>query len=142
MPNTIEVTVNVIVHATENIQKLFQAFEEKLGLEEKDFTIKETMGHYENPIIMLNTKIVKRNAQDFIHNLFQTLPTDHINQLIEEIEERVINSRFHMRLNKQELVKGNIEIRDQDTIQLKIFTPIYNKKNTVKTFTEIFQIAN
>ena len=47
-----------------------------------------------------------------------------------------------MRLDKQELIKGSIAIREKDTIKLKIHTPIYNKKDTVKTFTEIFQIAN
>jgi hypothetical protein len=70
------------------------------------------------------------------------LSTEQINELIEEIEERTIDSRFHMRLDKQELIKGNITFREKDTIKLKIHTPIYNKKDTVKTFTEIFQIAN
>ena len=47
-----------------------------------------------------------------------------------------------MRLDKQELIKGNLEFQEKDTIKLKIHTPIYNKKDTVKTFTEIFQIVN
>ncbi len=142
MTNKVEITIDVIVHATEDIQKMFQAFEKKFGLKEKDFAIEEIIGHYGNPIIMLNTKIVKKNAQNFIHDLFKSLPRKHTNRLIEEIEERVINSRFHMRLDKQELIKGNLMVRDQDTIQLKIFTPIYNKKYTSKIFAETFQIAN
>jgi hypothetical protein len=47
-----------------------------------------------------------------------------------------------MRLDKQELIKGNLVVREKETIKLKIHTPVYNKKDTVKTFTEIFQIAN
>ena len=47
-----------------------------------------------------------------------------------------------MRLGKQELIKGNLAFLEKDTIKIKIHTPIYNKKNTVKIFTEIFQIAN
>ena len=142
MADKIEITVDIIVHATEDIQKLFHTFEKIFGLKEDDFTIEEAVGHYENPITMLNTKIVKRKAQNFIRNLFQSLPVEHTNQLIEEIEERTIDSRFHMRLDKQELIKGNLKVREQDTVQLRIFTPIYNKKDTVKTFTEIFQVAN
>jgi Predicted exosome subunit len=70
------------------------------------------------------------------------LPDEQIKELIEEIEERTVDSRFHMRLDKQELIKGNLAIREKDTIKLKIHSPIYNKKDTVKIFTEIFQIAN
>ena len=142
MIDKIEVTIDVIIHATEDISKIFQSFEEVLDLKEGNFTIHETTGHFDNPIIMLNTKIVKKEAQNFMKKFLGLLSTEQISELIEEIEERTIDSRFHMRLDKQELIKGNITFREKDTIKLKIHTPIYNKKDTVKTFTEIFQIAN
>ena len=142
MIDKLEITVNVIVHATEDISKIFHAFENILELKEEDFSIDENIGHYENPIIILNTKIVKKQARNFIHKLLESLSTEQTNILIEEIEERTIDSRFHIRIDKQELIRGNLKIKDKGTIQLKIFTPIYNKKETVKTFTEIFQIAN
>ncbi|MCV0410995.1 RNA-binding domain-containing protein [Nitrosopumilus sp.] len=140
MIDKIEVTVDVIVHATEDISKIFQAFE-LLNLKKEDFTIQETTGYFENPIIMLNAKIVKKEAENFIRKLLGLLSHQQINELIEEIEERTVDSRFHMRLDKQELIKGNVVIREKDTVKIKIHTPIYNKKETVKTFTEIFQIA-
>ncbi|MDH3395473.1 MAG: exosome protein [Nitrosopumilus sp.] len=142
MVNKIEITINVIVHATEDISKIFQSFEEILDVKEEDFIIEETIGHYENPIIVLNTKIVKKQAQNFMNKLVKLLSAEQVNDLIEEIDERTVDSKFHMRLDKQELIKGNMVIKEKDTIKLKIHTPIYNKKNTVKIFTEIFQIAN
>jgi hypothetical protein len=142
MTGKIEVTIDVIVHATEDISKIFQSFEEVLDLKEGNFTIHETTGHFDNPIIMLNAKIVKKEAQNFMKKFLGLLSTEQINELIEEIEERTIDSRFHMRLDKQELIKGNLEFGEKETIKMKIHTPIYNKKNIVKTFTEIFQIAN
>ena len=142
MINKIEVTIDVIIHATEDISKIFQSFEEVLDLKEENFTIHETTGHFDNPIIMLNAKIVKKEAQNFMKKFLGLLSTEQINELIEEIEERTIDSRFHMRLDKQELIKGNLEFGEKETIKIKIHTPIYNKKNIVKTFTEIFQIAN
>jgi len=141
MLDKIEVTIDVIVHATEEISKIFQSFEELFDLNEDDFTIKETTGYFENPIIILNTKIVKKRGQYFIKGLLELLSTEQINELIEEIEERTVDSRLHMRLDKQELIKGNLVMGEKDTIKLKIHTPIYNKKDTVKSFTEIFQIA-
>jgi len=142
MVQKIEITVDVIVHATEDMAKIFQSFEDVLEISEKDFTIEETEGHYENPIILLNAKIVKKQAQNLMSKLLELLPAEQVNELIDEIEERTVDSRFHMRLDKQELIKGNLVVREKDTIKLKIHTPIYNKKDTVKTFTEILKIAN
>jgi len=142
MIDKIEVSIDVIIHATEDISKIFQVFEEVLDLKEEDFIIHETTGHFDNPIIMLNAEIVKKEAQNFMKKLLGILSIEQINELIEEIEERTVDSRFHMRLDKQELMKGNLVFGEKETIKIKIHTPIYNKKNTVKTFTEIFQIAN
>ncbi len=142
MIDKIEVTIDVIVHATEDISKIFQSFEDLLGLKKEEFTVHETTGYFENPITMLNVKIVKKQAENFMKKLLELLSHQQINELIEEIEERTVDSRFHMRLDKQELIKGNLVIREKDTIKLKIHTPIYNKKDTIKIFTEIFQIAN
>lgn len=142
MVHKIEISIDVIVHATEDISKIFQSFEDTLDVRREDFTIEETEGHYENPITLLNAKIVKKQAQNFMNKLLESLSKEQVNELIDEIEERTIDSRFHMRLDKQGLIKGNLAVREKDTIQLKIHTPIYNKKDTIKTFTEIFQIAN
>ncbi|KEQ56041.1 RNA binding protein [Marine Group I thaumarchaeote SCGC AAA799-E16] len=141
MNDKIEITIDAIVHATEDISKIFQSFE-ILDLKEEDFEVTETTGHFENPILMLHAKIAKKQALNFLKKLIELLPSEQVDELIDEIEERTVDSRFHMRLDKQELVKGNVTISEKDTIKLKIHTPIYNKKDTIKTFTEIFQIAN
>jgi len=142
MVDKIEITIDVIVHATEDISKIFQSFEEILDVKEEDFTIEETMGHYENPIIVLNTKIVKKQAHNLMNKLLKLLSAKQVNDLIEEIDERTVDSKFHMRFDKQELIKGNLVMKEKDTIKLKIHTPIYNKKDTVKIFSEIFQNVN
>ncbi|NNM03150.1 MAG: exosome protein [Nitrosopumilus sp.] len=142
MIDKIEVTIDVIVHATEDISKIFQSFEDLFEIKKADFTVNETLGYFENPIIMLNAKIGKKQAQNFIKKLLELLSNQQITELIDQIEERTVDSRFHLRLDKQELINGSIIIKEKDTVKIKIHTPIYNKKDTVKTFTEIFQIAN
>jgi hypothetical protein len=142
MVHKIEITIDVIVHATEDISKILQSFDEILEIKEEEFTSIETTGYFENPIIMLSAKLVKKQGQNFIKKMVELLPINQINELIEEIEERTIDSRFHLRLDKQELVKGKLIISEKDTVKIKIHTPIYNKKDTVKIFTEIFQMVN
>jgi len=142
MVHKIEITIDVIVHATEDISKIFQSFEDVLNLKEDDFTLEEVEGHYENPITMLKAKIVKKQAQNLMSKMLELLPVEQINELTGEIEERTDDSRFHMRLDKQELIKGNLIVSEKETIKLKIHAPIYNKKDTVKIFTEIFDKVN
>ena len=142
MIDKLEITIDVIVHATEDISKIFQAFNEILEIDEKDFTIIETTGYYENPIMMVNTKLVKKQAKTFMKNFLKLLSNNQINELIEEIEERTIDSKFHLRLDKQELIRGVLILSEKDTVKIKIHTPIYNKKDSIEKFSEVFQRVN
>ena len=142
MVHKIEITIDVIVHSTEDTSKILKSFDEILEIEEEEFTSIETTGYFENPIIILSAKLQKKQAQNFIKKMLELLAINQINELIEEIEERTIDSRFHLRLDKQELVKGELVISEKDTVKIKIHTPIYNKKDTLKIFTEIFQMVN
>lgn len=140
MVDKLEVTIDVIIHATEDISKFLKSFEEIFELKEEDFTVNQTTGHFENPITILNAKIEKNQAQKFVEKLVESLSNDQIKELIEEIEERTVDSRFHIRLDKQEFIKGNLMFKEKDAIKVKIHTPIYNKKDTVKIFSKIFQL--
>ena len=142
MIDKLEITIDVIVHATEDISKIFQSFYDILEIEDESFAITETTGYYENPIIMLNAKLVKKQAKSFMEKFLKLLSKNQINQLIEEIEERIADSKFHLRLDKQELIKGKLVLSEKDTIKIKIHTPIYNKKETIEKFSEVFQLVN
>ena len=142
MIDKLEITIDVIVHATEDISKIFQSFYDILEIEEESFSITETTGYYENPIIMLNAKLVKKQAKSFMEKFLKLLSSNQINQLTEEIEERIADSKFHLRLDKQELIKGVVILSEKDTIKIRIYTPIYNKKESIRKFLEVFQVVN
>ena len=142
MVDKLEITIDVIIHATEDISKIFQSFNDILEIEEESFSITETTGYYENPIIMLNAKLVKKQAKSFMKKFLKLLSSNQINQLIEEIEERIADSKFHLRLDKQELIKGVVVLSEKDTIKIRIHTPIYNKKESIRKFSEVFQVVN
>lgn len=142
MVNKLEVTIDVIIHATEDVLKFLKSFEQMFELKEEDFSVNQTTGHFENPITILNAKIEKNQAQKFVEKLVDLLSDDQIKELIGEIEERTVDSRFHIRFDKQEFIKGNLMFKEKDAIKVKIHTPIYNKKDTVKIFSKIFHDAN
>ncbi|HSA76488.1 MAG TPA: RNA-binding domain-containing protein [Nitrosarchaeum sp.] len=141
MVDKLEVTIDVIIHATEDISKFLKSFEDIFELD-YDFTMNETLGHFENTITILSRKIEKKEAQKFVLRLIEAISKEQIIKLLEEIEERIVDSRLHIRLDKQEFIKGNLVLSERDAIKVKIHTPIYNKKDTVKIFRQVFQIAN
>ncbi|MCA9819594.1 MAG: exosome protein, partial [Nitrosarchaeum sp.] len=99
-------------------------------------------GHFENPIITMNTKLSKKKAFVFIQKLMSQISKQQKEQMIDEIEERTENSRFHVRIGKQELIQGKISFRENDAVKIKIHVPVYNKKDTIKVFTELFEAFN
>ncbi len=140
MVDKLEVTIDVIIHATEEVSKFLKSFEDIFELKKEDFTVSQTTGHFENPITTLNAKIEKNQAQKFVEKLVKSLSNDQIKDLVEQIEERTVDSRNHIRFDKQYFIKGNLTFREKDAIKVKIHTPIYNKKDTVKIFSKIFQL--
>ena len=137
MSNKIQVSIGVIVQSTENVSKLLNAFEENFNITEQEFSRNEIKGHFDNPIILLNTSIEKKRAENFIHILISRIPEEQIKRIIDEIPERTINSSFHMRIDRDELLRGKISTNEKSTIKLKIQIPIYNKKETVSEFSKI-----
>ena len=134
----LEVTIDVIIHATEDVVKFFKTFEELFDLEEEEFSVSKVTGHFENPISILRAKITKNSAKMFLGKFLETLSEDQKSKIVSEIKERTENSSLHLRLDKQEFVQGRISFIEKEAIKLKIHTPIYNKKDTVKVFSKLF----
>ena len=142
MIEKIEVTIDVILHATEDVSKIFESLGDMFDLSNDDFSIRHTVGHFDNPIVMLHARLVKKQAVKFVKRLTEILSKDQLGEMIKGIEERTVDSRYHIRIDKQELINGNITFKEKDAIKLKIHTPIYNKKDTVKIFSKMFQASN
>jgi len=138
----LEVTIDVIVHATEDKSKFFENFRELFGLDEENFSMSQFTGHFENPITVISLKISKKPASHFMDKFLLLLTDEQKNKIVQEIEERTSDSTLHIRLDKQEFVMGKIAFKEKDPIKIKIQTPIYNKKDTFKVFSEIFQKVN
>ena len=138
MDEKVEVTIEVILHATEDERKIFDSFLDIFGIEEQEFEKERLVGHYENPITFLRAKITKNKASSFIKKLVSNLPQDQISEVIEDMENRVQDSMLHIRLGKQELVKRNLVLQENDAVKVKIYTPVYTKKDTVKIYTKLF----
>ncbi len=137
-PHTV-INVDMIIHATENISKFLNVFEDVFGVSEKYFTKQNLYGHFDNPIILLNLKLTKKNATDFFKKLVSKIPLDIIDSLVNDIENRVEDSTLHFRLDKEEFVKKNFIMAEKNAIKIRIYTPIYSKKEIPEIFSELLR---
>ena len=156
MQNKVEVAISVIVHATENPDKVINAISE-LGVKHDVFEFTETTGHYNNMITIYNAKITGNDAKYFMQKFTEMISKDDLDMLIEQSPERTVDSRLHIRIDKQTIIRdrrieiinlyesddeSNQQNTTKDMIKIKIFTPIYNKKDTAKVFERILRTAN
>ncbi len=137
MADALRVTVDVIVHATEDVSKLFDAFEENLGVRREEFSERGSTGHYDNPITVISADLRKGRARDFLDRALGMLSASQRDEMVGEIAERTERSKFHVRLGKQEFLGGRLAFEENDAIRLRIHAPVYNRRDTVATFSGI-----
>ena len=53
MPQQIESKIQIIIHGTDDSEKIKNSIENIFNLDYNDFQIQNLTGHFENPIIML-----------------------------------------------------------------------------------------
>jgi len=137
MAEKLEITIEVIVHATEDVGKILKAFLEQFNISEDEFSRQNLTGHFENPITLLRAKIKKNDARNFLQKLLSKIAKDQISEIIEDVENHIQDSALYLRFGKQDLIKGNMIVQEKDAVKFKIFTPIYKKNDIVKNYVKL-----
>lgn len=138
MADKLEVTIEIIAHATEDVEKILESFFKLLGISADEFSRQNLTGHFDNPITVLRTNIKKKAAKSFVEKLVSSIPDRHFKEFIDDIENRLEDSILHLRFGKQDMIRGKMIPREKDAIKLKIFIPAYNKKDIVKNYVTLF----
>ena len=136
----LEVKINLILHATENENKVLESLENVFGVEQKDFQIEQVPGHFNNPILLISSKLKKKNAQNFIKLFFSKMKKDDFEQVFENVEDYVTSSGLNLRISKQKLISEELTISKEDAIKINITTPVYVKNNTKKIYQELMKV--
>ena len=134
--NTV-IKIDLILHATEDFQKIAEPLSDLFGIEGDEITKREVPGHFGNPILMLHMDLKKKKAEQFIKKLVSIIPRDIIVTLLANIEERIFESSLYIRFSKQNFVKKILTLEEQDPIRIAIYTPAYVKKEIPKTYKKL-----
>ena len=100
MSLNVEVKIDVILHATESQEKIFDSFKENFGLKEENFKIKNLTGHFDNPITIISTNLKKKDAVSFISNILKTISKTEFNEIYDSIDENITSSGLKLKINK------------------------------------------
>ena len=139
MVRKINLKIEIIVHATEDYQKISDSLFDVFEIESNEITKKEFLGHFGNPILMLHIQIKNGRAEKLIKKLISAISQDNVKSLLADIEERISDSTLYLRFSKQNFVKKTLTFQEKDPVRIIIFTPVYIKKNIVKTYKNLLE---
>ena len=139
--NTV-VKIDLILHATEDFQKIADPLNDLFAIEREEITKQELSGHFGNPILMLHVEVKKKRADQFIKKLVSLIPRDTMNELLTNIEERIFESTLYMRFSKQNFVKKILAFEEKDPIRIAIYTPTYIKKEIPDAYRKLLNENN
>ena len=139
--NTV-VKIDLILHATEDFQKIAEPLNDLFGIEINEIAKHEVPGHFGNPILMLHMDLKKKRAEQFIKKLVSLIPIGMITDLIENIEERIFESSLYIRFSKQDFVRKMLTFEEKDPIRITIYRPIYVKKEIPETYRKLLSENN
>jgi len=139
MVRKINLNIEIIVHATEDYQKISDSLCDIFEIESSEITKKEFLGHFGNPILMLHIQMKNKRAGELIKKLISTISRDDVKDLLAGMDERISDSTLYLRFSNQNFVKKTLTFQEKDPVRIMIFTPVYIKKNVVKTYKKLLE---
>ena len=140
MSPKVSLIIEIILHATEDVNKIENALQNIFDINTEDLEKEEMTGHFGNLITILKTKLSKNNAKKLISTLISKISIDDIDILEQKIDEMNTNSGLEIRISKQDLIRGKITFRKKDSVKLTITIPVYKKNEIGKIYREILNI--
>ena len=135
----LEVKINLILHATENEKKILEKLENVFHIEQKKIQIEEIPGHFNNPILLISSKLKKKSAQNFVRVFFSKIKKKDYREIFDNVEDYVISSGLNLRVSKQKLISEILTISKEDAVKININTPVYVKNETKKIYQELMK---
>ena len=142
MPRNTIIKIDLILHATEDFQKIADPLNNLFGIECDEIIKHEVPGHFGNPIMMLHMELKKKRADEFIKKLVSFIPRDVIVDLLTNIEDRIFESSLYIRFSKQDFVRKLLTLEESDPIRIAIYKPTYVKKEIPETYKKLLNENN
>jgi RNA binding exosome subunit len=139
MSNQLTIKIQMILHATENFQKITNSFFDMFGIKENEISIQNITGHFGNPISMLGLEIKNKSTREFIKKLVSMIPQDQMIGLLENIEDYIQDSSLYLRFSKQHFIKKTLILEEKDPLKIIVHTPVYVRKEIIDAYKNLLE---
>ena len=137
MTKKIVAKIRMILHATEDYQKISDALYDIFGIEKDEISLGKLSGHFENPILMLSVEMKKKYAERFLEKMVSVISKTQMTDIIEDLEGWINDATLYLRFSKQKFVEKTLILEEKDPIRISIYTPVYVKKELNSTYRKL-----
>lgn len=122
------VRIDTVIHATEDVAGVIGAICHALNLDPDSFGVRRHEGHYGNPIATAGSTLRKGEATEFLENFLGSLGAEGVAELRDTIRSRISGSAIYLRLDKQDLIRGRLTVKDGGAVRIRVAVRAYQRK--------------
>ncbi|MDQ3868593.1 MAG: hypothetical protein M3250_03440 [Thermoproteota archaeon] len=128
--------ISVIVHATENEDKILQSIDDVLSVSPNRFSSNTSEGHWGNKILILSAVIASAEANSLVSKILSGLNKIDRHSLSDFFDNYIDEKgNLYIRLDKQRICQGRTSLSDNDSIRIR-FRPVrkYKPSRTLESY--------
>lgn len=128
--------VDVVLHATEDKEKVLAAVEKGLAVPAASFSGEPAEGHFGNSIVLLKAMVPSRDAGALAAKIMSSLNSVDRQELADHIEGYSDEKgNLYLRLDKQRICQGRVSLAEADAVRVK-FRPVrrYRPSGNIQSY--------
>ncbi|MEM2141129.1 RNA-binding domain-containing protein [Nitrososphaera sp.] len=128
--------VDVVLHATEDREKVLAAVEKALGVPAASFTGEPSEGHFGNKIVLVKATVASREAGALAAKIMSSLNSPDRQELADHVGEYSDEKgNLYLRLDKQRICQGKVSLAESDAVRVR-FKPVrrYRPSGNVEAY--------
>ena len=131
-------TISVVIHATEDKDKVISKIVKVLSLNSARFQEFNTRGHWGNQIVLLNLSLGQTLAGKILKTIYTSLGNNKKTAFLSSLEQSIDEKyNLYIRIDKQSICREEISLSDQDSIKIKFRPSKFRQSNKSETYREL-----
>jgi RNA binding exosome subunit len=112
--------IGFLIHATEDKGRVINLVSSVLVVDKDEFESENLVGHWGNQIEMIKVRLKGNFANEVASSILTSLDTYDRKKMLYSLDDYVDDKgTLHLRLDKQKICEGKIELSDIDSIKIK-----------------------
>ncbi len=128
--------VNLVLHATEDSNKVLQSIQDVLSVPSERFSVSPSEGHYKNKILMLKAMLSSQEAGELARRIMSLLNSSDRERLSSSLPDYSDEKgNLYLRLDKQRIIQGKVSLSETDAIRIR-FRPVkrYRPSGNIESY--------